>query len=71
MSQVCPAGWLAVLSGKDFNVGHYFCLIPAVLVGNINLYHLYYFFLSLTLPGGHKVSAKQNLMGSLSQTFFI
>ena len=38
--------------------------MPAMLIGTIYLYHFVPLSLSLTLPGGHKVSLKQNLLAS-------
>ena len=46
-----------------------FSFIPAMLIDTIVFYHLIPLSLILTLPGGHKVSAKQNLLASFSPTF--
>ena len=62
---VWPAIRPAILRGKDFNVGHYThtfqqnVFIRATLVGTINFYHL---LPTLTLPAGHKVSNKKNIL---------
>ena len=56
------------MHGKGFNVGHYtqtfqaIFFIPAMLIGTINFYHFIPLSVTLTLSGGHKVSAKQNLL---------
>ena len=55
----------ANLHGKNFNVGH--CMqafqphifIPAMLIGTMNFYSFTPHSVTLTLPGGHKVSAKK------------
>ena len=39
-----------------------------MLIGNINFYHFTPCSLTLTLPGGHKVSKNQNLLASFSPT---
>ena len=60
MSCVCPA----ILHGQIFDVGHYMqtvgpnLFIPAMLLGAIDFYHCMLLSLTLTLPGGHKVSTK-------------
>ena len=65
-----PAGHV-----KNFNVGHYTqtvqsnIFIPAMLIGTIDFYHFLQFSLTLTLPGGRKVSAKQNLLISFFAHF--
>ena len=49
------------LAGKDLNSGHYMqtfqpnLVTPAMLIGNIDLYHFIPLSLTLTFPGGHKV----------------
>ena len=66
MSCVCPS----VLCGKSFNTGHGtqtfqpVLLIPAMLIGTMDFYHFIPLSLTLTLPGGHKVSTKQSLLAS-------
>ena len=45
--------------------------IPAMLVGSIDLYYFVPPSLTLTMSGGHKVSAKENLLVSFSCTLFI
>ena len=35
--------------------------MPAMLIGTIDFYHFIPLLLTLTLPGGNKVSTKQNL----------
>ena len=44
-------------------------VIPAMLTGTIDFYHFILLSLTLTLPGGHKVSAKRNLLASFSSVF--
>ena len=76
-SSVRLAGRPAVLRGKNFNAGHYTqtvqpnCFIPAMLIGTIDFYHFMPFSLTLTLPGGNKVSAKPNQLASFSPKVFI
>ena len=41
-----------------------------MLIGTTDFYHCIPLSLTLILPGGHKVSAKQNLLASFSPTFF-
>ena len=54
-----------VLSGKNFCVGHYtqtvqpIFVTPAMLIGTIDFCHAILLSLTLTLPGGHKVSANK------------
>ena len=43
--------------------------IPAMPIGIIDFYHS--ILLSLTLPGGNKVSAKQNVLASFSHSFHL
>ena len=68
MGFVCLAGQWAVLHGKNVNAGHYAqavqptLFIPAMLIGIIDFYHFIPLSLTLTLPEGHKVSTKQNLL---------
>ena len=73
--------------GKNFDVGHntlsskicsYLFItvqqnlfIPAMLIGTIDFYCFMRLTLTLSLPAGHKVSTKQNLLASFSPTFFI
>ena len=45
--------------------------IPAMLIGTIDFNHFILLSLILTLPAGHKVIAKQNLLASFSTTLFI
>ena len=47
------------------------CYILKMQIGIIDFYHFIPFSLTLTLPGGHKVSAKQNLLAKLSSALFI
>ena len=69
------ASCLSILCGK--NVEHYTqtvqpnLFIPTVLKGTIDFYHFTWISLTWTLPGGDKVSAKQNPLGSFSGTLFI
>ena len=59
--------WPAVLSGKNFKFGPYTqtfqpdLFIPVMFIGTIGFYHVILLSVTLTLDGGHKVSAKQNL----------
>ena len=78
ISPVHPAGRLAVLRGKKtVNAGHYTqtvepnFFIPAMLSSTIDLYHFLPLVMTLTWPGGHKVSAKQNLLASFSPALSI
>ena len=63
-SRVCPAN----LAWQNFNIGHYtqtlqpFFFIPTMHIGTIDFYHFIPLSVALTLAGGHKVSAKQNLL---------
>ena len=56
--------WLA---DKSFNAAHYMqtlqpnVFIPGMLIGIIEFFHLVPLSLTLTLAGGYKVSAKQDL----------
>ena len=74
---LCSASWSPVLRGKQLNVRHYTqtvqpnSFLPSMLIGMIDFYHFIPLSLILTLPGDHKVSAKQNLLASLSRTLFI
>ena len=66
----------AVFRGKNFNVGQYtqtvqpYLFMPTMLVSTIGLYDFIPLPLNLTFPGGHKVSAKENLLTSFSRTLF-
>ena len=70
-NKLCSAGPLAGQSSnlhdRKLNIGHYMqtcepnLFIPAMLIGTIDFCHFIPFSLNLTLPGGHKVKAKQNL----------
>ena len=70
---VCPV----IMCGKNCNFGYYMqtfqptFFVPAMLIGTIYFYHVRLLSLTLTLPGGHNVSAKQNLLASFSPTLFI
>ena len=48
-----------------------FVFIPAMPIGTIDFYHFIALSLPLTLPGGHKFNAKQNLWALFSRTLFI
>ena len=71
------SGCWAILRGKNFNILHYRqtvhsnFFIPVMLLDTIDFYHFIPLSLTLTLPGGHKVSAKQNLLASFSQNIFL
>ena len=79
MCCVCPAGWPAghpsIVCCKNFYVGHCTqtfqpnCFISAMLLGIVHFYHFLPLSLTLTLPGGHKVSTKQNLLASFLTHF--
>ena len=62
---VWPAGQLVILRSNYINVRHHMqtvrsnFLIHAMLIGTFDFYHFVLLSLALTLPGGHKVSAKQ------------
>ena len=71
MSRVQLAGHPSC-AGKTYNVGHansflpnFF--IPAMLIGAIDFSHFIPLSFMMTLPGAHKVSAKQNLHFSIDQ----
>ena len=76
MSCVYSASQLAILHGKKFNVGHYaqafqpIFFISAMFIC-ANDYHFIPFSLTLTLPGGHMVSAKQDIVASFFRTLSI
>ena len=73
-SHVLPVCWLAVLRGKNFNVGHYkqtfqqMYFITDMCIGTIDFYYFIPLSLTLILDRGHKVSAKQNLGFFFSRT---
>ena len=75
--ELCLCGWPAVLRGKSFSVGQYRqavqpnFFLPAMLIGTIDFKHFVLLSLTLTLPGGLKVSAMQNLLASFSHTLLI
>ena len=48
---------------------HHYSRKPSICT--INFYHFIPLSLTLTLPGGHKVSTKQNLLASFSRTLFV
>ena len=63
----------SVMLVKDFNVERCIRLysqffIPTMLIGTIDFYHFIPLSVILTMVGGHKVSAKQNLLASFSCT---
>ena len=65
MSRVCLAGWPSFVA-KTLTLDRSFqptFLILAMLIDTINFYHFIPLSLTLTLLWGHKVSAKQNLLG--------
>ena len=65
------------LTWQKLNIGHNpqstqpIFFIPAMLIGSTDFYHFIPLVVTLTLAGGLKVSAKQNLLASFSQTLFI
>ena len=69
MSCVCLAGHASQLSFMEkmlalviiYKLSTKF-FVGAMLVGTIDFYHFLLLSLSLTLPGGLKVNAKQNLL---------
>ena len=73
-NELCSSGQLACVR-KTLDITHELFnqsfFIPAMLTGTINFYHFIPLSLTLTLPEGHKVSAKQNLLASFSPTFYI
>ena len=79
MSRVGPSGQPGsppVLPDKHFNVERYSqtvlpnVSISAMYVGTIHFYHFTPLSLTLTLPGGNMVSAKQKPFASFSPTPF-
>ena len=70
------ADGLAVFLNKKLNAGHHVqsvqpnLFIPAMLIGLFDFYHFITFSVILALAGGHKVSARQNLLDSFPCTFF-
>ena len=74
MSRVGLAGRPALLHGKTLDIEckllSHILFIPAKLIGTIDFYIFIPLSLTLTLPGGHKISAKQNLLASVSCTLF-
>ena len=70
-----PTSRPSVLRGKNFNAGYYTQTVQPncsyLPIGTIDFYHFILLLLTLTLPGGHKDSAKQNLLASFSRTLFI
>ena len=71
MIRVHPAVWLAILLDKDLSVGHTDFVLPAMHIGTIDFCHFIPLSLTLTLAGGHKVGAKQNLLASFSCTLYL
>ena len=71
MSCVCPAGRLACVTNVRHNTQTVQpdLFVPAMFIGTIDFY--LFIPLSLTLPGGHRASAKQSLLASFSPTLFI
>ena len=74
---VCMSAQLHVFCGKNFfNVGQYMhtsqpkFFIPAIFLGTIYFCYRILLSLTLTLPGGHKVSTKHNLLASFLALFF-
>ena len=77
-NESCSAGWLAVLHGKNFNVGHYTqtiqpnVFIPAIPIGTVDFYQFIPLSLILTLNGGHKDQRKETPLGFIfSHTFHL
>ena len=67
MSCVRPTGRLScVAKTKLFNQ---FFFMPAMLVCTVDFYHFIPLSLTLTLPVGHNVNEKQNLLASFSPKF--
>ena len=79
MSCVCPAGqaacWPCVAKTLTLDITrklfYHFFFIPAMSIGNIDFYYFIPLSQTLTMPGGGKVSVKQNLLASFSCTLFI
>ena len=71
----CPPagrlGWQKTTLYITHMLLNHFLKISVMLIGTIDFYHLIPLSLTLTLPGGHKVSAKQNLLASYSRTVLI
>ena len=65
---ICLASPLAILHGKNFNIGHYMQIlqpnffIPAMVVGIVDFLHFRSLSVILALARGHKVSTKQNFI---------
>ena len=66
-----------VLRGKTLTLDithklfyQFFSYLPYLVIGTIDFYHLNRLSVTLTLAGGHKVSAKQNLLASFPHLFF-
>ena len=69
--------WLSILCGNNLNVGHYLKTFQphfftlALVIGTVNFYHFIPLSMTLTLVGGHKISAEQNLLVSFFAHFSI
>ena len=76
-SSIYLSGWPAVLHGKNFDIGYYMqtvtvqpnLIIPAICIGSIDLFHFILLLQTLTLPWGHKINVKQNLLPSFLAHF--
>ena len=76
-NEPCLSVWPAILHGKNLMLDtthrlfdHVF--IPAILIGATVFCHFIPLLQIMTLPGGHMVSAKQNLFGFIfSHTFHL
>ena len=68
-NQSCLFGWQ-----ECFIIGHYTqpsrpnSPICTMLIGTIDHYHFILLSVTLTLPEGHKVSRKQNMLAAFSQS---
>ena len=72
-----PAGQPAVMLSKNSNVKQYTQTVStnvfttALFIGTIDIYHFILLLLTLTLPGGHKVSTNQNILASSFRRLFV
>ena len=71
-----PDGRPSILLGTNVNIKHYEqtyqlnSVTPAMLIGTIDYYHFTPLSVTLSLAGGFKVKAKQNLLASFFCTLF-
>ena len=78
-NESCSASWPAILHCKNLLLDitcKLFCVlpnlfIPAMLMGTIEFYQFIPFLVVSTLPGGYKVTTKQNLLTSFCPILFV